>query len=387
MIKYGQMLKRNELHENKGYATMSQESEDENMFSWIQEYIIDQINIGTILLLFCLMGVVAGFQYLGYIDLLAKFLVKKASRMRSLAICLTGISFFFSMLVTNDVALIIVVPFTISILNQVKRSDQLILLVVLETLAANLGSMMTPIGNPQNVYLYQEYEMTMRTFFKALLPYGLISLVLLAGIILLKVDGKPIELLQTEKEHVRKIEKKGIWTVLFSIMFVICLLTVLRLVPNWVTFICVVAGLCACNVKLLKTINYGLLGKFILLFLLVGNVAKIPWISNTLQGIVNGHEFYCGVISSQVVSNVPAAILLSRFTGNGTELMLGVDIGGLGTLIASMASMISLDFYGKSAVADKKKYILSFTAYNLIFLAIMILVRELLCLVGFNLMN
>lgn len=343
-----------------------------DLLSTIWFYSFGQINFNTLLLLFNLMGVVAGFQYLGYIDAFAGFLVKKTNSLRSLALCLVAICFFFSMLVTNDVALIIIVPFTITILERLSKEKNMISLIVLETIAANLGSMLTPIGNPQNVFLYETYKMELGPFFKTILPYGILSFVILLIVIFLLFGKEEIELVETVGMEVT-IErgKKIAYTIAFLILFALCLLNVLRIMPHVITFVCVGICLLIIHKELFREINYGLLIKFAVLFVIVGDLASIPVIKTALGGIVGGHEFLTGILVSQVVSNVPAAILLSNFTNAGYTLLLGVDVGGLGTLIASMASMISYDYYVKCKTADKGKYVLSFLGFSVILLVVL----------------
>lgn len=334
---------------------------------------IAKIDFGTLAILFCLMGVVAGFSELGYFDLMAHGLAQKSGNLRLLMLAIVISCFFLSMLVTNDVGLIIMVPFTIQILHSILRSDKLIKVVVLETIAANLGSMLTPIGNPQNVYLYQYYHMSIRTFFTVIAPYALLSFVLLTAIVWLDKDGKKNITVTKQHRHSRTIGKreKVVKTLCYSIFFVICLLSVMDVLHYLVMLAVVTVGLAVINVRLFRSINYALLGKFVILFVLVGNIADISFIRDNLSSIVSGNEFFMGIGLSQILSNVPTAVMLSKFTSNGTELMLGVDVGGLGTLIASMASMISLEYYGKAQAVKRKKYIRHFTAYNIFFLVCM----------------
>ena len=348
-----------------------------NLFNLFYNYIISMVNWNTLFLLFGLMAVVAGFNSLGYIDKLSAFLIGKTGSVRGLAFCLVFLSYFLSMLVTNDVSLIILVPFTIDLFMQTGNKDKIILIVVLETVAANIGGMLTPIGNPQNVYLYQRYEMNPGEFFMTLLPFGIMVFVLLCVTLILGIkntklsEGSSVLEAWQEDEEISKA-KKTLQTIVFSVLFIICLLSVFRLIPNVVSFVLSVIAILACNIRLIKRINFGLLWKFVLLFILVGNVANIPAIESFLSNLVSGNEFLCGVLISQVVSNVPAAILLSDFTANGLMLLLGVNIGGLGTLIASMASMISLDYYGKSEEHTTGKYIGIFTLINVLYLLIMV---------------
>lgn len=345
--------------------------------SFITQFIIEKIDFATLGILFCLMAVVEGFNKLGYIDQVAGVLVKRAKSLKMLILTMVLSSFFLSMLVTNDVALIIMVPFSIQVLHRIGAGKQMIQTVVWETIAANLGSMMTPIGNPQNVYLYSFYKMNMKDFFMALLPYGVISLLLLLIVICLQVEkgnGVTTEGEAFAEAAVRE-KQKLLKTVVYCVLFACCLLTVLGKLSCIITFGLVVIIVVFLDYSLFRKINYGLLIKFAILFVLVGSVADIPMISSGLKGIVSGNEFLAGVGLSQFLSNVPTAIMLSQFTTNGIELMLGVNVGGLGTLIASMASMISLEFYSKIERAEKKRYILSFTGYNILFLIVLLLYK------------
>ncbi len=340
----------------------------------LNRFIFNQIDFGTLAILFSLMLVVAGFKSLGYIDMIADKLIEKANNVRMLVFLLVYVCFFLSMLVTNDVALIIMVPFAIGVLAKSGNADKMIYTVVLQTIAANLGSMLTPIGNPQNVYLYQFYDMNPAQFFGAVLPYAAASfLLLLVFIIICKEGSRKVEI--KESDYIPEFVFSPIKTCVYVICLVLCILSVLDVLDIIITFLIVTAMVVVCDYKLIKKVDYGLLIKFIFLFVLVGNLAEIPAIKEAVGRLATGNEFICGVVFSQFLSNVPAAIMLSRFTNNGIALLQGVNVGGLGTLIASMASMISYEYYGKSEGADKKKYFICFTAYNMIFLAFMLVLR------------
>lgn len=344
----------------------------ESGMEFLQRYVIEQIDFGTLAVLFCLMGVVAGFNELGYIDLLSQRLVACARSAKMLFVTLVLLCFFISMLVTNDVALIIMVPFTIQMLHNLEQHKKLIKVVVLETIAANLGSMLTPIGNPQNVYLYQYYQMHPAQFFGTIAPYALLSLITLLFVLGFDRGSSEVQVNMKRQQSRQDVKGKGIKTVVYSFLLVLSLLTVLGLAGHLFTFLVVAVVLACCNYRLFYQINYSLLFKFCILFLFVGNMADVEWISRKLQHIVSGNEFLCGVLLSQLLSNVPTALMLSRFTKAGTLLLQGVNVGGLGTLIASMASMISLEYYKKTAGADMKKYVKSFTGYNILFLIILV---------------
>ncbi|MBQ3546717.1 MAG: hypothetical protein IJA34_17295 [Lachnospiraceae bacterium] len=346
------------------------------------KYVLEQIDFGTLVILFCLMGVVEGFNKLGYLNLLSNKLVSIAGSYKVLMGTLIYVCFFLSMFVTNDVGLIIIVPFTIQIVGKIVESKALIKIIVLETIAANLGCMVTPIGNPQNLYLYQYYDLDLSVFAKVIMPYAILAAVILFVLVMFdktKVDIKTVKV-DDNCNDLLLGNKKGkiIKTVIYSILFILSILTVLDVIHYAVCFFLVIVCMVLCDRSLFKGINYSLLIKFVILFLIVGNLAEIPIINSKLKTIVVGNEFISGIVLSQFLSNMPTAIMLSKFTKNGTELLLGVDIGGLGTLIASMASMISYDYYVKAEGADKKKYILSFTGYSIIFLLGMLLLKLLL---------
>lgn len=348
---------------------------------YIERFILDKIHLNTLCILFCLMAVIAGFEKLGYLEKMAHFITDKAGNRRKLSVMLVMLCFFSSMLITNDVALILFVPFTISLYAS-STGAAIIFVLIMETIAANLGSMVTPIGNPQNLYLYQHYDMDLLTFAKTIGPYSLISFVLLYVFTKFYkakdqdflpqseiLDSKKISLSLPGNETLKGFKTK---TVLYSILFILSILSVFSIVPYYITFFVVVIVIGVSDRKIYRRVNFALLQKFVVLFLIVGNVAEIPAIYELLSKIINGREVFCGIAFSQIMSNVPTAVMLSSFTENGADLMLGVDIGGLGTLVASMASVITYEFYGKLQAADKTKYLISFTLWNLLFMIILL---------------
>lgn len=326
---------------------------------------IEYIDFKTLGLLFCLMAVVAGLNAQGIFDKMAVALLKKVGSVRSLCLTLTMLCFFSSMVITNDVALITFVPFTILVLRLCNREDKLIFLVTAQTVAANLGSMLTPIGNPQNLYLFSAYDMELGDFVLTLLPYGVLSLVMLCVCCLL-TGGDRLDNLQINKE----IQKPKITNcIIYAMLFILALLTVLRVVDFVVTLCVTAVAVLVFDIKNFKRIDYSLLLTFVFLFVFIGNLGRIDAVSQFLQSIIAGREVAVGILASQVFSNVPAALLLSGFTDNANGLLVGVNLGGLGTLIASMASLISFKFVAKENVGTAK-YIAVFSVVNIIFLAL-----------------
>lgn len=297
-----------------------------------KEY-LSYVNMKTILTLFVLMFIVAIIKGMNIFAVLGTKLVQRVNNVKYIVLILTMLCFFSSMIITNDVALITFVPFTIEVLIMINCENLLIITIVLETIAANIGSSITPIGNPQNIYLYSLSNMALFDFFKLMLPYAVVTLILLTIIILIKIKNKKAVL----DIEVPKIKSINI-------------------------------------VKSFLDIDYFLLLTFIFLFIFIGNISRAPSINSFLQKIIKGREIIISILSSQVISNVPAAILLSKFSNDYTSLILGTNIGGLGTLIASMASLISYKFYAKIKSCDTKKYILVFTGYNILFLIVLLVI-------------
>ena len=334
---------------------------------------IGYIDFRTLSILFMLMLTMAGLQKLGVFKQAGEYLVCKAKDTREMIAILVALSFFSAMVITNDVALITFVPFTIISLEIAGRTDMLIITVVLETIAANLGSMLLPIGNPQNLYLYSKAGMSFNDFLECMLPYSIFAFVLLAAVIYFKADRSGIE--KSDKNVYRRTGREKRLIALYALTFVFAILVVVRVVPYEVSLLAVLALVLIFDMKTLKKPDYSLLFTFVFLFVFIGNMKRIPAFSNALLSAVNGNEVMLSVALSQVISNVPAAILLSGFTGSYDKLIVGTNLGGLGTLIASMASLISFKLYCNSKGANKNKYILVFTGYNLLFLAVLSFAR------------
>lgn len=320
------------------------------------------IDFRTLGLLFSLMTIMAGLNQLGIFKILAESLLNKAKSVKGVTVALVMLCFFSSMIITNDVALITFVPFTIVVFKLADANKHLILTVILETVAANLGSMVTPIGNPQNLYLFSAYNMQIGEFFKTIIPYALLSLVMLVCCSLFTCNNQISNITNGEE---RAFDKKLF--IVYIALFVIALLSVFRVIDYLVLLAVVTVVVLLFDRKVLLKVDYSLLLTFLFLFIFIGNLGNIESINKWLLNTVNGNEVVVGIIASQVFSNVPAAILLSGFTDNGYALMLGVNIGGLGTLIASMASLISFKFIQKESISTFK-YIVVFTAVNVVFL-------------------
>lgn len=325
------------------------------------------INWQVLVLLFCLMSVMGGLQALGIFKAIANTLLHWANGLRQLTLLLVMLCFFFAMVVTNDVALITFVPFTILLLQMADLTGEMIPILVLQTIAANLGSMLTPIGNPQNLYLYTVSGMSPADFVLTMLPLTLLSLFLLVLCCMLTKDvplsGQMLPPIQGEAFSMR--EKVTLSALLM--LFAACLMTVFHVMPYWTVLGISLVWFVFFERDVLGKVDYSLLITFIFFFVFIGNMGRIPAMRDTIASILAGREMIVSFLCSQIISNVPAAVLLSGFTDHWKDLLLGVNIGGLGTLIASMASLISYKFFVQANEKAKGKYLKHFTIMNILF--------------------
>lgn len=352
------------------------------------------VDYKVLALLFCLMTIMAGFQETGLFGKLAEWLLGRVHTFRQLYLVLVFLCFFCSMWITNDVALLTFVPFTILVLRMAGLEQEMIPVIVSQTIAANLGSMTTPVGNPQNLYLYSVSGMTIGEFLKVMGPLTLLSF----GMILLMCfchKSYPVEVtvgeqnsacktvkapeepgtqptLHTEKKKTNHRYKTV--NVLLGCLFLLSLLSVLRVLP-WQVLLGVTLLVCVLLKAIWKVpflpgrVDYSLLLTFVAFFLFIGNMGRIPRIKDFLSNCLEGREVLLSFGCSQIISNVPTAILLSGFTDQYAALLQGVNIGGLGTLIASLASLISYKFFAKisgetTKVGTKGSYLFYFTIWN-----------------------
>lgn len=357
---------------------------------------ISYIDFRVLALLFCLMAVVRGFSSIGVFTRLGTMLLTHVHSLRMLSALFIFLCFFFSMLITNDVALITFVPFTILVLSMAEQKKFLIPVIVLETIAANLGSMLTPLGNPQNLYLYTISELSIGAFVRIMLPYSFVSAILLLIFILFlpKDTVSTATVANTANstntvtasntsnvicEAVKARKNSRILFTAYLILFLLCLLTVLHILPYQIMLLLVLTGFLLLDYRVLKDVDYFLLLTFLCFFIFIGNMKQISLVHELISKLLVHHEVLMGIGASQIISNVPAAILLSGFTDDYSALLIGVNLGGLGTLIASLASLISFKFYTHSNGSDTRRFLGIFTLYNVIFLGVLFVLSLILC--------
>lgn len=347
----------------------------------------EYIDLRTIGMLFSLMAIMAGLSRLGVFRIACRHLLSAVRGPRRLALALTLLAFFSNMLITNDVALVTFVPFALLALRTLDSPRHACFTVIMMTIAANLGSMLTPIGNPQNLYLYSASHMRIGEFVLLMLPYAVAALVLLVG---------AIAFFGRIPEHAKGTAARGVGAgspaagetpqlaseaddpapsplrvLPWAALFVLALLSVAHILPYQAIVAATIAVALVADRRALLHVDYALLFTFIAFFVFVGNVGRIEMVSTVLAQLIDGHELAVAVIASQVLSNVPAAILLSGFTSNVAALIVGTNLGGLGTLIASMASLISYKQVALVLPREKGRYFMLFTVWNIAFLAVL----------------
>lgn len=330
---------------------------------------ISYIDFRVLGILLMLMIIMEGLSKNGFFDAIGEHLLSKTKRVWQLAMVLIFLCFFFAMFITNDVALITFVPFAIMMLKKSNNEKLTIPVVVLQTLAANLGSMMTPIGNPQNLYLYNLSGYSIGKFVLIMLPYtAFAGLLLLISILFLKGKSAVITYEKASKEKVKKLTKRKI--TVYLLLFIFAIMVVARILPWYYVLIATFLSAYLFDSDILKRVDYCLLLTFIAFFVFTGNMGQIEVINSWLKDMVSGNEIITSVLLSQVISNVPAALLLSGFSNAYEKLMIGVNLGGMGTLIASMASLISFKLLVDEYPNKKGRYFAHFSGISIVYLVL-----------------
>ena len=325
----------------------------------------------TLACLFLTLAVVCALRNIKFFTILARRLVLISGNLRGLFLMLICITFIGSMLIANDMALITFLPLGYFALCATGKERYMAYLFILQNISANLGGMLTPFGNPQNLYLYSYYNIPTGEFCAIMLPPFLLAILLLfLACLPLKSEKLTIAEKFPEKLNIRR-------TVLYLVMFAFSLLIVFRVVPYRIGLILITAVLLVVDREALKMVDYPLLGTFFFFFIFAGNLARIDAVNEAVSALLNKDTLLVSVLSCQGISNVPSAILLSRFTTDYRALLLGVNVGGTGTLIASLASLITFSEYRLLYPGDGKRYFWLFTVINAVFLGIMTVAAKL----------
>ena len=325
----------------------------------------------TLACLFLTLAVICALRNIKFFTIVARKLVLLTGNLRSLFFTLVIITFIGSMIIANDMALITFLPLGYFGLSVAKCEKQIPYLFVLQNISANLGGMLTPFGNPQNLYLYSYFKISTAEFCGIMLAPFLLAVALLC-ICCLFVKPKKLVIKEKFPEKLR-IKR----TMLYAALFLFSILIVFRVIPFWVGLILVPAVLLLVDREALYMVDYPLLGTFFFFFIFAGNLSRMDIVNNLLSNLLQKDTLLVSTLACQGISNVPTAILLSRFTTNYKALLMGVNIGGTGTLIASLASLIPFSEHRILYPGHTKKYLVIFTVLNLFFLIVMTMAAKL----------
>ncbi len=326
---------------------------------------LDYFDVKTLTCLFCVLAVVCALKNIHFFYMLAKRIVRVFKNARMSILALVYITFIGSMLIANDMALLTFLPLGLLVLTSTGKGKYMAFTFIMQNIAANLGGMLTPFGNPQNLYLYTKFNIPNLEFMAIMAPPFILSVTLITVCCIIFVKPEPLEL----KDEPMSMPLGR--TITYLLLFTLAIAIVFRGIPYWIGLIIIPAVLLFMDRKALKMVDYPLLLTFVFFFVFSGNMARIDAVQRLFSWLLGKSTLLFSVLSCQVISNVPSAILLSQFTDNYKELLLGVNIGGVGTLIASLASLITFREYTKQDKGHTMRYILLFSAFNFAFLIIL----------------
>lgn len=335
-----------------------------------REY-ITYFDFNTLVCLFCMLSVVAGLKSTNIFELISRKMIGLFHTRRTVIYVLVFGTFFFDMIVANDMSLITFLPLTYIVLHSTKNDRYLGFTFIMQTIAANMGGMITPYGNPQNLYLYSYYNIATTEFFSILLIQS-ITVALLLYICCAFVKNEPLKLRKNSKII---ISKKELY--IYATLFIIVILSIFRFIPYWITLLIVITTILIFDKNRFKKVDYALIATFCVFFIFSGNIARITIIKELISKIVISNTLLAGIVSCQIISNVPTAIFLSKFTTNYRELLISVNIGSLGILISSLASLITLKEFLRHQPKNFWKYLGMYTLFNTLFLVVLLLITNL----------
>ena len=326
---------------------------------------LDYFDLRTLTCLFCVLAVVCALKNIKFFYMIARKIVRFFKNTRMSILALIYITFIGSMLIANDMALLTFLPLGHRVLVTTKKEKYMAFTFIMQNIAANLGGMLTPFGNPQNLYLYSHFEIPTLEFMYIMAPAFCLSVVLMTVCCFIFVKPEPFEI----GEGTTKSDPKK--ATVYLILFAIAILIVFRGIPYWIGLIIIPTALIFFDRKALCEVDYPLLLTFVFFFIFAGNMGRIEAVRELFSMLLEKNTLIFSVLSCQMISNVPSAIMLSQFTSNYADLLVGVNIGGTGTLIASLASLITFRKYVSYNPGKSGYYLLRFTAFNFAFLIIL----------------
>lgn len=336
-----------------------------------REY-LSYFDFKTLTCLFCVLAVVCALRNIRFFYTMAKAIIRKFKNTKLCILALVYITFIGSMLIANDMALLTFLPLGYFVLHTTGKEKYMAFTYIMQNIAANLGGMLTPFGNPQNLYLYTKFAIADGEFISIMFPPFIIAITLITVLCLVFVKAEPLEI------HEKAAELPIPRVIIYLVLFTLSILIVFRTVPFIIGLIVIPIALIFLDREALKSVDYGLLLTFVFFFIFSGNMARIDAVRSFFSSLLERNTLVFSALSCQVISNVPSAILLSQFTDNYRELLLGVNIGGVGTLIASLASLITFKEYTKDQPGHTTRYIIKFTAFNFLFFAVLVGICSLL---------
>ncbi len=336
-----------------------------SIFVPVDSEYIGYFDFKTLTCLFCVLAVVCALKNIRFFYTLAEQTVKLFKNARLCVLAIVYITFIGSMLIANDMALLTFLPLGYFVLTTSSKEKYMAFTFIMQNIAANLGGMLTPFGNPQNLYLYTKFNIPNLEFMRIMAPPFVLSVCLITLCCIIFVKPEKLEI----KSDNKKLPAGR--TVLYLLLFVLAIAIVFRSIPYWIGLVVIPAVLLIADRDALKKVDYPLLLTFVFFFIFAGNMARIDVVQNVFSALLNKSTLLFSVLSCQCISNVPSAILLSQFTSNYRDLLVGVNIGGTGTLIASLASLITFREYTKHNPEKTARYIGLFSAFNFAFLAIL----------------
>ena len=331
----------------------------------VDKQYIGYFDFKTLTCLFCVLAVVCALKNINFFYILADKIVRVFKNAKMCVLALVYITFIGSMLIANDMALLTFLPLGYFVLTAASKRKYMAFTFIMQNIAANLGGMLTPFGNPQNLYLYSKYNIPNLEFISIMALPFLFSIIIITVCCLIFVKSEPLKL----KDEAMLLNKKR--TALYLTLFALSIVIVFRVIPYWVGLIIIPPVLLVFDRKALKSVDYGLLFTFVFFFIFAGNMARIDIVRDLFSSLLNKNTLLVSIASCQFISNVPSAILLSQFTENYRDLLVGVNIGGVGTLISSLASLITFREYVKHNPGKTRYYIAIFSAFNFAFLIIL----------------
>ena len=338
------------------------------IFVPISKEYLDYFDFKTLACLYCVLAVVCALKNVRFFYKLAQSIVSVFKNLKICVLALVYVTFIGSMLIANDMALLTFLPLGYVVLNTTGKKDYMAFTFIMQNIAANLGGMLTPFGNPQNLYIFNRFTIPTLEFMGIMIVPFLISIALITLCVLVFIKAEPLEVSE------EKIDLPPLKTAVYLALFALAIIIVFNVIPYWIGIIVITLVLLILDRKALVKVDYPLLLTFVFFFIFAGNMAKIEPVKNFLSYLLDKNTLLVSILSCQVISNVPTSILLSQFTNNYKALLLGVNIGGVGTLISSLASLITLREFLKRSPEKSGNYLLLFSVINFAFLGVLTLI-------------